>query len=56
MEREEVKEAIMEFDNTVFVHLFKELSLWDTQNFQKDLTLTKENRVQMSTTQITEPV
>lgn len=46
----------MEFDNIVFVHFFEELSLWHTQNFQKDLTLKKGNRVQMSTSQLTEPV
>lgn len=46
----------MEFDNIVFVHFFEELNLWHTQNFQKDLTLTKGNRVQMSTSQLTEPV
>lgn len=46
----------MEFDNTVFVYPFENLSLWHTQNFQKDLTVTEGNRVQMSTTQITETV
>lgn len=46
----------MEFDNIVFVHFFEELNLWHTQNFQKDLTLTKGNRVQMSTSQLREPV
>lgn len=51
-----MKEAVMEFDNTVFVYPFENLSLWHTQNFQKDLTVTEGNRVQMSTTQITETV
>lgn len=56
MEREEMKAAVMEFDNIVFVYPFENLNLWHTQNFQKDLTATEGNRVQMSTIQITEPV
>lgn len=56
MEKEEIKEAVMEFDNIVFVYHFEDLDLWHTWNFQKDLTVTKGNRVQMSNTQITEPV
>lgn len=55
MGREEMKEAVMESDNIVFVYL-EDLNLWHTQNFQKDLTVTEGNRVQMSTTQITGPV
>lgn len=56
MEKEEMKEAVMEFDNIVFVYRFEDLYLRHTWNFQKDLTVTKGNRVQMSNTQITEPV
>ena len=56
MEKEEMKEAVMEFDNIVIVYHFEDLDLWHTWYFQKDLTVTKGNRVQMSNTQITEPV
>lgn len=51
-----MKEAVTEFDNVVFVYHFENLYLWNTWNFQKDLTVTRGNRVQMSNTQITEPV
>lgn len=56
MEKEEIEEAVMECDNIVFVYHFEDLDLWHTWNFQKDLTVTKRNRVQMSNTYITEPV
>lgn len=56
MGKEEMKEAVIEFDNIVFVYRFEDLDLRHTWNFQKDLTVTKGNRVQMSNTQITEPV
>lgn len=51
-----MKEAVTEFDNIVFVYHFEDPDLWHTWNFQEDLTVTKGNRVQMSETQITEPV
>lgn len=51
-----MKGAVIEFDNIVFVYRFEDLDLRHTWNFQKDLTVTKGNRVQMSNTQITEPV
>lgn len=35
MEREEMKEAVREFDNIVFVCRLENLNLWHTQNFSE---------------------